>query len=130
MADGDIHSVPGLTRSLVQDTRELMREEIAHARTEIREEISAARALGIAFASAALAAMAGVVLLCIAIGGAIAYELEWPVWTGHAIMAVLLLGGALGVVQYGRRQLGAFDQLPKTTETGKQNVASFQSKSG
>jgi len=56
MAEQDTN-IAGLVRGLLRDTRELIREEIALARAEIREEISAAQTVGIAFGSAALAAL-------------------------------------------------------------------------
>jgi hypothetical protein len=129
MADPDVNSIPELIRGLLQDTRDLIREEIALARAEIREEISAARMVGIAFGSAALAALIGATLLCIAIGGSIAYALTWPAWAGYAIVAVLLLAGAFVLAQYGRGRLAKVRALPKTTETVKENMAWIQSKS-
>ena len=128
MAEHDTN-IAGLVRGLLQDTRDLIREEIALARAEIREEISAAKTVGIAFGSAALAALLGATLLCIAVGGAIAYAFGWPAWAGYGITAVLLLGGAIALVQYGRGQLAKVRALPKTTETVKENLAWVQSKS-
>src|SRR5690348_8804416 len=42
MAETDPNSVAALIRGLLDDTRDLIREEIALARAEIREEITAA----------------------------------------------------------------------------------------
>jgi fructose-specific phosphotransferase system IIC component len=128
MAEHD-NNIAGLVRGLLHDTRDLIREEIALARAEIREEISAAQTVGIAFGSAALAALLGAALLCIAVGGAIAYAFGWPAWAGYGITAVLLLGGAFGLVQYGRGQLAKVRAMPKTTETVKENLAWVQNKS-
>ena len=118
-----------LIRSLFSDTRDLFREEIALARAEIREEISTAFTVGAAFIAAAVAALIGFAILCVAIGGAIAYALGWPTWGGLAIVAVLLLVGAMGVALYARAQLARVRALPATTETVKENLAWMQSKS-
>ena len=53
MAEYDVNSIPGLIRGLLDDTRELIREEIALARAEIREEVSAAQTVAVAFGAAA-----------------------------------------------------------------------------
>ena len=122
-------SIPELIRSLLDDTRTLIREELALARAEIREELSTAQAVAVAFAGAALAAAIGTVLLAVAIGGAIAYFLNWPAWTGYAVIAVLLLAAGYGLVRYGRNRLAHVRALPQTTATVKENIAWMQSKS-
>jgi hypothetical protein len=129
MGEPNTHSIPELIRSLLQDTRDLIREEIALARAEIREDIGAAQTVGIAFGSAAFAGLLGATLLGIAIGGLLAYLFGWPSWAGYGLVAVLLLVGAFVLVRYGRGQLGKVRALPKTTETVKENLAWIQSKS-
>src|SRR5205823_3317948 len=119
----------GLIRGLLEDTRELIREEIALARAEIREEISAGQTVAVAFGAAAFGAFLGVVMLCITLGGAIAYFLNWPTWSGYGIVTLLLAGGAYVLVRYGRGRLAHIRALPKTSETVKENLAWMQSKS-
>jgi Putative Actinobacterial Holin-X, holin superfamily III len=130
MAEYEAESIPGLVRSILDDTRDLIREELALARAEIRDEMSAVQTVGVAFGGAALAGAIGTVLLGIALGGALAYALNWPAWAGYGIVAVLLLAGAFALVQYGRGRLARVRALPKTTETVKENLAWMQSKSG
>jgi integral membrane sensor domain MASE1 len=130
MAEHDRETIAGLVRSLLEDTRELIREEIALARSEIREEMTAVQTVGVAFGTAAVAALIGVTILCVALGGAVADMLNWPPWSGNAIVAVLLLAGAFFAMRYGRARLGAIRALPQTTETLKENIAWIQSKSG
>jgi hypothetical protein len=129
MAEQQGESVGGLIRSLLDDMRELVREEIALARAEIREEMTAARTVGAAFGGALMAAVLGAVMLCITVGGAVAYLLGWPTWSGYLIVTLLLFGGAIALVQYGRGRLAAIRTLPKTTETLKENLSWIQSKS-
>jgi hypothetical protein len=129
MAEQQSESVGGLIRSLLDDMRELVREEIALARAEIREEIALARTVAAAFGGALMAAILGAVMLCVALGGAVAYLLGWPGWSGYLIVGLLLFGGAIGLVQYGRGRLAAIRTLPKTTETLKENLSWIQSKS-
>jgi hypothetical protein len=130
MAEHEAESVGGLVRGILDDTRDLIREELALARAEIREEMSAMQTVGIAFGAASVGAMIGIVLLGVALGGALAYALNWPAWAGYGLVALLLLAGAFGLVQDGRRRLAHVRALPKTTETVKENLAWMQSKSG
>jgi cytochrome c biogenesis protein CcdA len=123
MAEYETESIPGLIRSVLDDTRELIGEEIALARAEMQEEMTAARTVGIAFGAAAVFAVLGATLLCISLGQVIAYFLQWPTWAGYGIVAVLALVTAYFVVQYGRRHLANVHALPKTTETVKENLA-------
>jgi hypothetical protein len=129
MAEYDANSIPSLIRGLLDDTRDLIREELALARAEIREEITAAQTVAVAFGAAALAGGIGAVLLCVTLGGAIAYVVHWPAWAGYGIVTVLLLAGAFALVQYGRGRLARVRALPKTTQTVKENLEWMQSKS-
>ena len=129
MAEYERDSIAGIIRSLLDDTRELIREELALARVEIREEITAVQTVGMSLAIAAIAGLLGTVLLAIGVGGALAYFLGWPSWSGYLIVALLMLGGAAGLVMFARGRLAAMRTLPKTTETLKENMAWIQSKS-
>ena len=122
-------SVSGIIRSVLDDARELIREEIAVARAEIREEMSAAQTIGMAFGAAAVAGLTAVVLLCVAIGGAVADLFDWPTWAGLGIMAVLLGVAAFFAARYGQGQLGQLRALPKTTATLRENMAWIHDKS-
>jgi apolipoprotein N-acyltransferase len=129
MAEHGIESIPMLIRSLLDDTRELIREEVALARAEIRDDLASAQTVGIAFGAAAIAGLAGIMLLAVAIGGAIASAAGWPSWGGYGIVAILLFIAAAATAVYGRRQLARVRGLPKTTQTVKENLAWMQNKS-
>jgi len=129
VAEYERDSIAGIIRSLLDDTRELIREELALFRAEVREEIAAVQAVGVSFAIAAFVALIGSVLLAIGIGGGLAYLLGWPSWSGYLIVALLMLGGAFGLVVFARGRLATMRALPKTTETLKENMAWIQSKS-
>jgi len=129
MAEHSSESVPALIRGVMEDARELIREELALARAEIREEVSSVRTVGIAFAAAALTGVIAVVLLCIALGGAVAYAFSWPTWAGYGIIAILLAATAYGCVTIGRSRLSNVRALPKTAATVRENIAWIQGKS-
>lgn len=121
--------IPTLIRGLLDDARDLIREELQLARAEIREEISAAQTAVIAFAVAAAVGLMGAMLLSVAIGGALAYFLRWPPWAGYGITAVLFLAAGWGLCLYARARLKAIRAIPQTTETIKENMAWMQNKS-
>src|SRR5215472_12499624 len=123
-------SIPTLIRGLLDDARDLVREELQLARAEIREEVSAAQTAVLAFATAAAVALIGAILLSVAIGGAIAYFLRWPTWVGYAMTAVLLLACGWGLSLYGRGRLKALRGIPETKDTMKENLSWMQKKSG
>lgn len=129
MAEPNADSVRELVQSLLEDTRDLIRAELALAKAEIREEASAAGTVGAAFSGAAVAGLLGVALLTIALGGALAYALGWPSWAGVGIVALLLLVGAWLLARFGTARLKTLRTLPKTKQTMKENFAWIQSKS-
>src|SRR5687767_14066988 len=83
-------SLGGLIRGIMYDLRTLVREEIALARVEIREQVGHARAAAISFGMAAGALLIGGVFLLAAVAMGIADLLNWPVWSGFLVVAVLL----------------------------------------
>lgn len=127
MTDGD--SIVGLIKSLVADIRELTREEISLVRAELREEAKQARSAVVAWAGAAAVGAIGLVLLCLALGGALADLLEWPRWAGEGLIALLLFGLAFGLMRYGRAEMAAVRALPKTRASVKENVEWMQNRS-
>ena len=129
MADHQDESIAGLVKSLVADTRDLVREELALMRAEVREEVSQARAAAFSFGAAVVVASIGIVLLCVALGAGVSYWLQWPAWAGYGSVAVLLLVGAFVLVSLGRREVANIRALPKTRQTVKENVEWMQNKS-
>src|SRR5689334_13621482 len=122
----DRTSIPTLIRGLLDDARDLIREELQLARAEIREEVSAAQSALIAFAVAAAVGLIGVMLLSVAIGSAIAYFLHWPAWAGYGITAVLFFAASWGLVLYGRGRLKTIRAIPETKDSIKENIAWMQ----
>ena len=129
MEDYQNLSVPALIRSVLDDARELIREEVAVAKSEIREEMSAAQSVGMAFGAAAVTGIIALVLFCVALGSGIAYLFGFPSWAGYGIVAILLAVGAYVCITYGQRKLANLRALPKTTATLRENMAWIQDKS-
>ena len=118
MADPELthhESIGGLLRGILTDVRELVREELALARLEMREQANRARLAIALLAAAAVALALGTVFLLIAIANGIAYALGWPVWAGYLVVALLLaIGGTVGLTA-GRQRLRNVTPLPQET---------------
>jgi MFS family permease len=108
-------SLRGLLRGILMDLRTLIREEIALARVEIREQAGRAKAAALSFGIAIAALAFGVIFLLIALATAIADLLNWPVWSGFLIVAAVL--GVVGIVTLtsGRKQLQSVHAVPEET---------------
>jgi uncharacterized membrane protein YqjE len=116
-------SIGSLLRGIVADLRMLVREEIALARVEIRQQAGRARAAAISLGMAAAALACGVVFLLIAIATGIADLLDWPVWAGFLALAVLLSLIGCAAMAFGRRQLRRVHAVPtETVSTLKENA--------
>ena len=108
-------SIGGLLRGILMDVRELIREEIALARVELREQAGRARTAAVSFGIAAAALLFGGAFLLIAVATGIADLLDWPVWSGFLAIALLLSLVGLVTLASGRRQLQNVHAVPQET---------------
>ena len=115
-------SIGGLLRGILMDVRTLLREEIELARVEIREQAGRARAAAVSFAIAAVALACGGILLLVALATGIADLLDWPIWSGFLIVAMLLSLVGTVTLSSGRKQLQKVHAVPEeTVSTLKEN---------
>jgi len=119
MASGDFvqESIGSLIRGVLNDLRTLIREEIALARVEMREQAGRAKAAAMSFGIAAGALLFGSIFLLVAIALGIANLIGWPAWTGFLIVAVLLCVGGYVTLATGRKQLANIHAVPEETVT-------------
>jgi uncharacterized membrane protein YqjE len=110
-------SIGTLLRGILDDLRTLIREEIALARVEMREQAGRARAAAMSFGIAAAALAFGGVFLLVAIALGIATLLGWPAWTGFMIVALLLCVGGFVTLSTARKQLASLHAMPAETVT-------------
>lgn len=121
MAHPENNSVSSLVRGTLDDVRELIREELALARVELRQELGKATTAGVRFGvgGAALLFAATFVLVAMALG--LAALLNWPAWAGFGIVAALLgIAGAV-FMSSARRSIRSVAPLPRTVHTIKEN---------
>jgi uncharacterized membrane protein YqjE len=114
---GPGESIRNLVRGILTDLRTLVREEIALARVELREQAGRARAAAVSFGIAAAALAFGGTFLLIAAATAIADVLGWPVWSGFLVVAVLLSLVGVLTLSAGRRKLAGVHGVPRETIT-------------
>ena len=110
-------SLGGLIRGILMDLRTLIREEIALARVEIREQATRARAAAMSFGIAIGALLFGGAFLLIAIAMGIADLLNWPAWAGFLIVAVLLAIIGAVTLSASRKKLATVSAVPEETVT-------------
>jgi membrane protein implicated in regulation of membrane protease activity len=109
-------------RGVLLDIRNLMREEIALARVEIGEQAGRAKLAAASLGAAAVALVFGATFLLIALAVGLADLLNWPVWTGFLIVALLLTVGGLVMLSSGRKTLRSVQPVPEeTVRTLKEN---------
>ena len=115
-------SLTTLIRGVLDDTRELFREEVALARAEVREEMSRAAAAAVRLGMAAAALLFGATFLLTAVALGIAALFGWPAWAGFGLVGVLLaVAGAVALMSARRAAPRLRDPLPRTMTTIKEN---------
>lgn len=109
-------------RGVLMDLRELIREEIALARVEIGEQAGRAKLAAASLGAGAVALAFGATFLLVAMAVGIADLLDWPVWTGFLVVALLLSVGGFVMLSAGRRRLRTVHPMPEqTVDTIKEN---------
>lgn len=116
-------SLASLLSGIVGDAQVLVRQEIALARQEIREEISNAKDAGITLAIAGGVLAVGGLLLVLTLAQALAYFLHWPVWAGYGVVGIVLAIVGYILLSSAQKRMKQINPMPeKTVETMKENV--------
>ena len=115
-------SILDVVKSAIRDAQDLVRGEIALAKSELRGELKKMAAGAGALAAAAVMAIVALVFFFATIAWAIADVAGWPMWAGLGIVTLLavVIAGALAAV--GRARLAAERHLPLTVDTMKENA--------
>ena len=115
-------SIGTLVRGILGDLRQLIRDEIALARVEVREQAGRAKLAAGALGAAAVALAFGCTFLLVAIAVGVADLLDWPVWAGFLAVALLLTVGGMVMLSTGRKRLRSVHAVPEQTiQTLKEN---------
>ncbi len=115
-------SLSSIVRGLLDDVRELFREEIALARAEIRQDVGNAKAAAIRLGAAVgLLAVGGLFILTFCALG-LAALLKWPPWAGFLIVGIVLAIIGAVMASAGQSRLRRVNALPQTSKTIKENA--------
>ncbi len=123
MADQTDNSFATLLSGALNDARELLRQEIALARFEIREEISRAVSAAIALAAGALVLLVAALFILTGCARGFARLVNWPIWAGFFVVGGVLLIAGLVAVYIGSSRVKQLRAVPpQTAETIKEDV--------
>jgi uncharacterized protein (DUF983 family) len=115
-------SIADVIRSTIHDAQDLVRSEIALAKAEMRQEVRRVGAGAALMAAAAVGALIALVFLLAAVAWSIPALLQWPVWTGFALVGALILFAAIVLAMLGRNRFNTERHMPLTTDTLKENM--------
>jgi hypothetical protein len=116
-------SIGSLIGGLINDIRELFRQEVNLFKVEVRQEVANAKAAAIKIAIAAFALLLAAVFLLTALARGIAAGFDIPVWAGFGVVGALLgIAGGVMLAMAGPNLRAAGPVPPRTVETMKENV--------
>lgn len=102
-------------KRVVDDVRDLLREEIALARAELRQEVSVFSNAAAMIAVGAVAALLALTFFLHAAAQGIATALNWPSWTGYLGVAIVLGVAGVMMMVLGRGRLRTASAVPPQT---------------
>lgn len=120
--NGYNESIAEALKQTLHDAQDLVRGEIALAKAELRDEVRRVGTGAAALTGAAVAGLIGLVFLLTAAAWGIAEGLNWPVWSGFAIVGALVTLVALVAAAIGRKRLAGERHMRLTVETMKENM--------
>lgn len=121
MADTSDTSVSGLVKGALDDMRDLLREEFALARAEMRQELNKLTGAAVHFGIAGVAMWFAGLFLLVAVALGISALFGWAAWAAFGLTAGLLVVLGAGFLMAGRRALREVRPLPRTVESVKEN---------
>jgi hypothetical protein len=125
-------SVSGLVKGIVDDLGDLIKQQFAFARTEVKADLKKSKDAILALALGAGAALVGGLLVVLML----VHLLHWltlpsgadpaglPLWSCYAIVGFVFLGVGGALLLAGKKKFDSFNPLPdQTVDTLKENVS-------
>jgi hypothetical protein len=116
-------SISSLVGGIIEDAQQLIRQEVALARREIKEELNKAKVAAISIAiGAGVLAIAGL-MLCFTVVHLLQWLTALPLWACFGIVALLFATTGVVCFLVARNKVTDIDLVPRqTVETMKENV--------
>ena len=105
---------------VIDDVRDLFREEVALAKAELRHEASEFGSGMARIGVGAGAGMFALAFLLLGLAQAFADAVDWPAWGGYLAMSLLLAIGAGIAMMTGRTKIKQVPAMPRTVESLKE----------
>ena len=112
-----------LVSELVSDTKQLLRQELALAKYEVREEVRKTKVTLVSMGVGLGVVAIGGLLLIVMLVHLLNAVTEWPLWICYGIVGGVcaVAGGVL--LYFGKHRMSQIDMVPQqTVETMKENV--------
>jgi uncharacterized membrane protein YqjE len=121
MAGENGRSIADVLQDIVANVQTIIRAEIRLAKTEVKEEITKARAAAAMMAGGAVAALFTVWLLLLTVFFALSTVM--PFWAAALVLLIVMAIVTATLLTAGRKRLKTVNRKPeKTIETMKENV--------
>lgn len=115
------NSITGLVRGVMDDARDLIREEVALAKAEARIELSRLTTAAAQFGAAAVAGWFALMFVLGAVALGISAAFNWPAWAGFGIVGLVLGIAALVMFISARAAARRVEPMPRTIQSVKEN---------
>jgi hypothetical protein len=112
---GGDSSVTSLVSGVINDAQELMRQQLALLKAEVREDLRKTREAAVLMATGLGIALLGVLLLAFTLVYAVNELLHVPLWASFAICTLVLLAGGGALCFVAKKQFDSFNPLPDQT---------------
>lgn len=115
--------VTPLLRGILTDTQTLLRQEVALARSEVRQDIKAASQVAAGAAVGAVVATMAGLLMCLALAQYISWSFpEIPLWGSYLSVGLGLGVAAAALLANVRREARQLEVAPQTIDSLKENA--------
>ena len=116
-------SMASLMGDIIGDVQKLVRQELALARTEVKEEVSKAKVVAIQFGAALAAAAVGGLLLVLMLVHLLDAVTEIPLWGCYLLVGITFAGLGAFLFFRGKEKAKHIDFVPReTVQSIKENV--------
>src|SRR5262245_19397818 len=120
---GSAPSMTSLVSGIVNDAQELIKQQLAMFRAEIKEDLRKTKQASLALGVGAGVALLGGLFLCLALAFLLWWATPLPLWGAFAIVGGIfaIVGGVM--IFAGKKKFDSFNPLPdQSAEALKENV--------